>query len=80
LGGRKGIWPVKNGGWWRWALVSLDGVAKNGRKTVVVVFSLPADIAPLNIGVATAYCRTQNRQAWSTLIGMAMSITGQSTR
>jgi len=28
LGGRKGIWPVKNmGGWWRWALVSPDGVA-----------------------------------------------------
>jgi len=27
LGGRKGIRPVKNmGGWWRWALVSLDGV------------------------------------------------------
>jgi len=27
LGSRKGIWPVKNGGWWRWALVSPDGVA-----------------------------------------------------
>jgi len=27
LGGRKGIWPVKNGGWWRWALISPDGVA-----------------------------------------------------
>jgi len=27
LGGKKGIWPVKNmGGWWRWALVSPDGV------------------------------------------------------
>jgi len=23
----QGIRPVKNGGWWRWALVSLDGVA-----------------------------------------------------
>jgi len=55
VGGRKGIWPVKNRGWWRWALVSLGGVAKKGRKTVVVVFSLPADTAPLNIGVATAY-------------------------
>jgi len=21
LGGRKGIRPVKNGGWWRWALL-----------------------------------------------------------
>jgi len=27
LGDRKGIRPVKNGGWWRWALVSPDGVA-----------------------------------------------------
>ena len=27
LGSRKGIRPVKMGGWWRWALVSLDGVA-----------------------------------------------------
>jgi len=28
LGGRKGIRPVKNmGGWWRWTLVSPDGVA-----------------------------------------------------
>jgi len=28
LGGKKGIWPVKNkGGWRRWALVSPDGVA-----------------------------------------------------
>jgi len=26
LGGRKGIRPVrKNGGWWRWSSVSLDG-------------------------------------------------------
>jgi len=23
----KGIRPVKNGGWWRWALLSLDGMA-----------------------------------------------------
>ena len=27
LGGRKGIWPAKNWGWWRWPLVSPDGVA-----------------------------------------------------
>jgi len=26
LGSRKGIRPVKNGGWWRWALFSPDGV------------------------------------------------------
>ena len=27
LSSRKGIWPVKNGGWWRWAHISPDGVA-----------------------------------------------------
>jgi len=27
LGGRKGIRPVKMGGWWSWALISPDGVA-----------------------------------------------------
>jgi len=27
LCGRKGIRPVKKGGWWRWALLSPDGVA-----------------------------------------------------
>jgi len=27
LGGRKGIRPVRKWGWWRWALVSPDGVA-----------------------------------------------------
>jgi len=41
LGSRKGIQLVKNIGiWWRWALVSPDGVApsrKKGHKTVVVV-------------------------------------------
>jgi len=26
LGGRKGIRPVKYGGWWRWALLCPDGV------------------------------------------------------
>ena len=28
-GGRKGIRPVKNGGLWRWALVSPDGVPRD---------------------------------------------------
>jgi len=27
LGSRKEIRPVKNGGWWRWALLTPDGVA-----------------------------------------------------
>jgi len=39
LGGRKGIWPVKKyGGWWRWELVSPDGVAPS--RTVIVSASV----------------------------------------
>jgi len=33
-----GIRPVKMGGWWRWALVSLDGVAPS--RTVCVSASV----------------------------------------
>ena len=33
----------------------------------------------LNIGLATAYHRAQNRQAWSKLVGTATSASGQAT-
>jgi len=41
LGGRKGIRPVKNGGWWRWALVSQDGVAPSRVVGVFASVNLP---------------------------------------
>jgi len=42
LGGRKGIWPVKKmGGWWRWALVSPDGVALSRMVCVSASVDLP---------------------------------------
>jgi len=41
LGGRKGIRPVKNGGWWRWGLVSLDGVAPSWMVGVSASVNLP---------------------------------------
>jgi len=42
LGGRKGIRPVKNmGGWWRWALVSPDGVALSRMVSVSASVYLP---------------------------------------
>ena len=41
LGDRKGIRPVKNGGWWRWALVSLDGVAPSPMVNVSASVNLP---------------------------------------
>jgi len=41
LGGRKGIQAVKNGGWWRWALVSPDGVALSRMVAVSASVNLP---------------------------------------
>jgi len=41
LGGRKGIWPVKMGGWWRWALISPDGVAPSRIVGVSASINLP---------------------------------------
>jgi len=38
-----------------------------------------SDLAPINTGLAIDYHRAQNRQAWSTLVGMATSIAGQAT-
>ena len=37
------------------------------------------DLAPFNIGLATAYHRAQNRQAWSKLVRTATSSSGQAT-
>jgi len=41
LGGRKGIRPVKNGGWWRWALLTPDGMAHSRMVGVSASINLP---------------------------------------
>jgi len=41
LGGRKGIQPVKYGEWWRWALLSLDGVAPSRMVSVSASVNVP---------------------------------------
>jgi len=41
LCGRKGIRPVKNGGWWRWALISQDGVVPSRMVGVSASVNLP---------------------------------------
>jgi len=41
LGGMKSIRPVKNGGWWRWALVSPDAVAPSRMVGVSASVNLP---------------------------------------
>jgi len=42
--------------------------------------TVESDLSPFNVGLAIAYRRAQNRQAWSTLVGTATSSTGQATR
>jgi len=41
LGSRKGIQPVKTGGWWRWALLSPVGVAPSRMVYVSASVNLP---------------------------------------
>jgi len=41
LGGRKGIQTVKNGGWWRWALLRPDGVSPSQMVGVSASVNLP---------------------------------------
>ena len=40
---------------------------RSGRPCQTWLWTVESDIAPLNIGLATAYYWAQNRQAWSTL-------------
>jgi len=42
LGGKKGIRPIKNGGWWRWALVRPERVAPSRMVGVSASVNLPS--------------------------------------
>jgi len=60
VGGRKGIRrlfrPVKNmGGWWRWALVSPDGVAPSRRSVCLPVLIFPCTIKSRSSLLAPAH-------------------------
>ena len=56
-----------------------DWHRRSGRPRHTWLRTIESDLAPLNIGLATAYHRAQNRQAWSKLVGTATSTTGQAT-
>jgi len=53
---------------------------RSGRPRHTWLRTVESDLAPLNIGLATACRRAQNRQVWSTLVETAASIAGQATR
>jgi len=50
-----------------------DWNRRSGRPRHACLRTAESDLAPLNIGLATTYRRTQNRQAWSKLVGTATS-------
>jgi len=56
-----------------------DWNRRSGRPCHTRLRTVESDIAPLNIGPATAYHRAQDDQAWRTLVGTATSGTGQAT-
>ena len=60
------------------APLSRDWNRRAGRPRQTWLRTIESDLAPLNIGLVTAYRRAQNRQAWSKLIGTATS-SGQAT-
>ena len=56
-----------------------DWNRRAGRPRVTWLRTVESDFAPFNIGLATAYHRVQNRQAWSKLVRTATSSSGQAT-
>jgi len=82
--------PLKNTQWnimttgkmISWASVALlprDWNRRAGRPRLTWLRTVESDLAPFNIGLATAYHRAQNRQAWSKLVRTATSSSGQAT-
>jgi len=45
-----------------------DWNRRSGRPRQTWLHTVDSDVAPLNIGLATAYHRAQNRQAWRSLV------------
>jgi len=62
LGGRKGIRTVKNG-WWRWALVSMDGVAPSRMVSVSASVIFPCTIKSRSSLLAPAHLGGPGKRA-----------------
>jgi len=69
LGGRKGIQPVKNmGGWWRWALVSLDGVVPSQMVGVCLLLIFPCIMKSRNSLLAPAHLDGPRNKGHKTVV------------
>ena len=62
-----------------WPLCQGTGTTNRANCITTWLTTTESDLAPLNDGLATAYHWAHNRQAWSTLVGTAMSCTEQAT-
>jgi len=56
-----------------------DWNRREDRPRLTWLRTVESDLAPFNIGLATAYHRAQNRQAWNKLVRTATSSSGQAT-
>jgi len=68
LDGRKGIWPVENGGWWRCALLSPDGVAPIWMVDVFACVNLPLHHK------VQKFCSGTGSPRWSRKKGCKMAV------
>ena len=68
LGGRKGIRPVKSGGWWRWALVSPDGVAPSQMVGVSASVDLPLHHKFQKFSSGTGSCGWSRKRGHKTVV------------
>jgi len=69
LGSRKGIRHVKNGGWWRWALVSLAGMAPSRMVGVSACINLPLHQRVQKFSSGTGSPRWSRKTGRKTVVG-----------
>jgi len=78
LGGRKGIGPVKKlGGWWRWVLVSPDGVVpiRMVGMSATVNFPLHHEVQKFSSGAGSpGWCPEKRAVKWLWWCGGVKSI------
>jgi len=75
MGGRKGIRPVKNGGWWRWALVCPDGAAPSRWSVCLPLLIIPCKIKSRNSLLALAHPGGPGKKGRKTIVVLLSSQT-----
>jgi len=68
VGWQEGYPPVKNGGWWRWALVSPDGVAHSQMDSVSASVILPLHQKAQKFSSGTSSPRWSRKKGCKTVL------------